>query len=45
VHTLHVTDPEQFDAEVRGWFLESYRLMGMRERLQQTAARQVRTRR
>ena len=32
-HRLRVTDPEQLDDEVQGWLHESYRLMGMRERL------------
>ncbi len=33
VHTLRVTDMEQLDGEVQAWLRESYRLMGMRERL------------
>lgn len=33
VHTLVVTAPEVLDDEVQGWFRESHRLMGMRERL------------
>ena len=33
VHTLVVTAPHQLDDELQGWFRESYRLMGMRERL------------
>ena len=33
VHTLVVTTPEQLDDEVQAWVRESYRLMGMRERL------------
>ena len=33
VHRLRITDPAQLDDEVQGWLRESYRLMGMRERL------------
>ena len=33
VHTLVVTAPEELDDEVQKWMRESYRLMGMRERL------------
>ena len=33
VHTLVVTAPEELDDEVQAWIRESYRLMGMRERL------------
>lgn len=33
VHTLVVTASDQFDDEVQAWIRESYRLMGMRERL------------
>ena len=33
VHQLRVTDPRELDDEVQGWIRESYRLMGMRERL------------
>lgn len=33
VHTLAVTTPEELDDEVQAWVRESYRLMGMRERL------------
>jgi len=32
-HTLRVTRPEELDDEVQGWLRESYRLMGMQERL------------
>ncbi len=35
VHTLVVTDPEELDDEVQRWMRESYRLMGMRERLRE----------
>ena len=35
VHTLVVTAPEQLDDEVQKWIRDSYRLMGMRERLRQ----------
>jgi hypothetical protein len=38
-HTLQVTDPSQLDAEVEGWFRDSYRLMGMRERLRRSPLR------
>jgi len=33
VQRLRITDAEQLDAEVQGWIRESYRLMGMQERL------------
>jgi len=33
VHRLHVTDERQLDDEVQAWLRESYRLMGMQERL------------
>ncbi len=33
VHRLRVTDPAQLDDQVQRWIAESYRLMGMRERL------------
>jgi hypothetical protein len=33
VHRLRVTEPEQLDDELRQWLRESYRLMGMQERL------------
>jgi hypothetical protein len=32
-HRLRIADPAEFDAELRGWIRESYRLMGMQERL------------
>lgn len=33
MHRLRITEPEQLDEEVQGWIRDSYRLMGMRERL------------
>jgi Domain of unknown function (DUF5655) len=33
VHELTITEPLQLDDEVQEWLRESYRLMGMRERL------------
>lgn len=33
VHRLRITDPRELDDEVQRWIRESYRLMGMRERL------------
>ena len=33
VHTLVITAPHQLDDELQAWIRESYRLMGMRERL------------
>jgi hypothetical protein len=33
VHRLRVTDVSELDEEVQSWIRESYRLMGMRERL------------
>ncbi|MFQ5679225.1 MAG: DUF5655 domain-containing protein [Gemmatimonadota bacterium] len=33
VHRLRITDPAQLDGELQGWLRESYRLMGMQERL------------
>jgi hypothetical protein len=34
-HSLVVTRLEELDDELQGWLAESYRLMGMRERLQE----------
>lgn len=39
VHRLHVTRPDELDAEVQHWIRESYRLMGMQERLATREAR------
>ena len=36
VHNLRITDVGQLDDKVQGWIRESYRLMGMRERLLNT---------
>jgi hypothetical protein len=33
VHRLRISDPAELDDEVQGWIRESYRLMGMQERL------------
>ena len=33
VHRLRITRPEELDRQVQRWLRESYRLMGMRERL------------
>jgi hypothetical protein len=33
VHRLRITDEAQLDDELQGWLRESYRLMGMRQRL------------
>ena len=33
-HQLRVTDPGELDDEVASWLADSYRLMGMRERLE-----------
>lgn len=33
VHRLRITDVDQLDDEVQAWLRESYRLMGMQERL------------
>ena len=35
VHRLRITDPGQLDDELQAWLRESYRLMGMQERLKQ----------
>jgi hypothetical protein len=32
-HELRVSEPRELDAEVQAWLRDSYRLMGMRERL------------
>ncbi len=32
-HRLRITDPDQLDDEVQTWLCESYRLVGMQERL------------
>jgi Domain of unknown function (DUF5655) len=33
MHQLRIAHPAELDAEVQAWIRESYRLMGMRERL------------
>jgi len=33
IHRLRITEPGQLDEEVQAWLKESYRLMGMQERL------------
>jgi hypothetical protein len=33
VHRMRITEPDQLDAQVQTWVRESYRLMGMQERL------------
>jgi hypothetical protein len=33
VHQLRITDPNELNREVQKWIQESYRLMGMRQRL------------
>ena len=38
-HQLHVTELKQLDAELQAWLDESYRLMGMQERLNARAPR------
>lgn len=35
VHRLRITDVDQLDPEVQAWLRESYRLMGMQERLRE----------
>lgn len=37
-HRLRITEPDQIDDEVRAWMGESYRLMGLQERLERPAA-------
>jgi Domain of unknown function (DUF5655) len=32
-HRMRITDPDELDDELLGWLRESYRLMGMQERL------------
>ena len=39
VHRVHVTDLRQLDDELQAWLRESYRLMGMQERLNGRAPR------
>ena len=34
VHRLKVTEPRELDDELQAWLRESYRLMGMQERLE-----------
>ena len=41
-HRLLVTAPRQLDRELQGWLRESYRLMGMQERLAGARARRAR---
>ena len=33
VHTMRITSPDALDDELLGWLRESYRMMGMQERL------------
>jgi hypothetical protein len=39
VHRLRITDAHQFDTQLQGWLCESYRLMGMQERLRKKRRR------
>ena len=39
MHQLRVARPAELDAEVQAWLRESYRLMGMRERLKRRQGR------
>lgn len=39
VHRLRITDVTQLDDQVQAWLRESYRLMGMQERLANSAGR------
>ena len=39
VHTLLITEVDQLDPEVQAWLRESYRLMGMQERLKNPNSR------
>jgi hypothetical protein len=43
VHTLRVASIEELDDEVQAWIRESYRLMGMQERLAKRGAASART--
>src|SRR5262245_3479205 len=36
IHRLRITDLDQLDGELQGWLGESYRLMGMQERLRKS---------
>jgi hypothetical protein len=36
VHRLRITESKELDREVQAWVRESYRLMGMQERLRRT---------
>lgn len=33
VHRMRITEPDQLDKQIQAWLRESYRLMGMQERL------------
>jgi hypothetical protein len=39
VHRVHITEVKQLDAELQAWLRESYRLMGMQQRLSARAPR------
>jgi hypothetical protein len=39
VHRLRITELNQLDEEIQGWLRESYRLMGMQERLDDTSGK------
>jgi Domain of unknown function (DUF5655) len=41
-HHLRVSDPQELDDEVQAWLRESYRLMGMQERLKAGAPKRQR---
>jgi hypothetical protein len=45
VHQLRITVPEELDEELLGWLRESYRLMGMQERLARRSPTRRKTRR
>lgn len=38
-HRLRITEPAQLDEEIQSWIRESYRLMGMQERLDDTGSK------
>lgn len=44
-HRLRITSAEQLDRELQGWLRESYRLMGMQERLREKPGRRSTARR
>jgi hypothetical protein len=45
VHRLRIREPQELDDQVQSWLRESYRLMGMQEKLQKEKSESVSRRR